>query len=351
MHPLVGQVATFLLGVVVGVAANLVSSYLWESPVARLRQSRRERRAERQALEFDPKPLGYYKVNGWSPSRPLRPDNLRVEVTQHRPEWRWGSESVWRAHLEDTSALISGSCGYPVACSDVDSRESEPTQTFRVAISPCDYAEGAATSRLLEGDESTRRALADALDRDPIGFVATAPPSPLAINVAVVSKSGNFLALQRSATVWSARLLWTIGPNETMTLPRASTPGQRHEDFFELARRCLEEELGLLAGDYGKISISWFGYYAPLASPWVLGQVRTTLEEAEVNERITRCHSTEELAGWEWLPLNLETVRRITSGKPVGDYALVSPDEPERRWIVHAPHAVNELWRMKPALD
>ena len=351
MRSSMGQVATFVLGIVVGIAANILSSYLWETPVSKLRQSRRERIAARQALELDAESLGYYRVNAWSPSRPLKPENLRIEVTDSRPAWRWGDEPAWRSHLDETSAAISGSCGYPVACSAVDWRESDATQTFRVTISPCDYAEGAATSRLLEGDPSTRSALAEALRDDPIGFVHTAPPAPLAINVAVVSKSGNFLALQRSATVWSARLLWTIGPNETMTLPASSTPGSRHEDFFELARRCLEEELGLLAGDYGRISISWFGYYAPLASPWVLAQVRTTLAEAEVDERIAGCHSTEELAGWEWLPLTRERVRRIITAEPVGDYGLVSPDEPERRWIVHAPLAVNELWRMQAALD
>lgn len=346
-----GQVITFVVGVLVGVGGNILSSYLWETPVAKLRQQRRERVAARQAIDFDAEVRGYFRVNAWSPSRPLRPENLRVEVSRSRPEWRWGDEAAWRAHLGEAAASISGTCGYPTECSGVDWRESEASTVFRVTVSPCDYAEGAATSRLLESDPQASEALAAVLRTDPVGFVRTAPPAPLAINVAVVSNAGRFLALQRSATVWSARLLWTVGPNETMTLPESASPGSRPEDFFELARRCLEEELGLVAGDYGRISISWFGYYAPLASPWVLAQVKTTLTEAEVDDRIARCHSTEELAGWEWLPLDRQTVRQMLSAEHAGEYALVSPEEPERRWIVHAPLAVNELWRMRAGLD
>jgi hypothetical protein len=343
------QIITFVLGIAVGVGGNLLSSYLWDGPVGRLRQSRHERSAARRTQDFDAEARGYYRVNSWSPGRMLEPHNLRIEVSQSRPSWRWGDEAAWRTHLEEATAAISGSCGYPTGCSDIDWRESDPSKVFRVTLSPCDYAEGAATSRMLERDPETRAEIAKELHDDPIGFVHSAPPAPLAMNVAVLSQNGNFLALQRSATVWSARLLWTIGPNETLTLG-ANTPGARAEDFFALARRCLDEELGLTPGDFGPVSISWFGYYAPLASPWVLAQVKTTITEAEVDERIARCHSTEELAGWEWLPLDRETTRRIFTAEAAGDHALVSPEDPARRWIVHAPLALNELLRMRVAL-
>jgi hypothetical protein len=291
-----------------------------------------------------------YPLNTWSPDRPLRPRNLDVVITDARPVQSWIDPTVWRRHHESFRELYGGRCGYVTAVGPIDFREGPTTEVFRVVLSPCDYSEGLATWRALEETPERQRAIAEALARDPFSFVRSSPPHPLAINVAVLSPAGKFLAIERSASLASSQGVWTVGPNETLTLHDDRSPADRPEDFFALAQRCLKEEVGLSPGDYGDVSISWFGYRSADAHPWVFAQVRARLSEAEVDERLRGAHSAVEAASTDWLPLTRATVLKVVEGERTEPGALTERTQPRRRWIVHAPLAVSELWRMQSRL-
>jgi hypothetical protein len=339
-----------VLTIASGVALALLGRLVWELYAVKWLARVRAWLHSRRRVEYDARRDHMYAINTWSPERPLRPRNLDVALTTERPPLRWVDPTRWRQHYDESRESYAGSCGYVTFVGPVDFREGPTTEVFRVTLSPCDYAEGLATWKALRDDEDKQRAIADALSADPFAFARTSPPNPLAINVAILSPSGRFLAVERSASVASSQGVWTIGPNEMLTLHDDRSPADRTEDFFSLAQRCLREEVGLSLGDYGDVSISWFGYRSADAHPWIFAQVRSKLSESEVGERLREAHSSVEAASTEWLPLTRETVRRIVDSERNHVDSFVERNRGGRRWIAHAPLAVTELWRMQSRL-
>ena len=350
------SVLVFLLGVVVGILGNLVAAYLWEARLVPLRRRWQNRRATKKAVDYESSQDGMYALNRWSPDRMLTRDNLRVEVREKAPSLELVDSERWHNELErlQQQADMRGRCGYVTDCSKVDWRESPHTQIFRVTVSPADYAEGIATWAVLRADEARRAQIVGMLTSDPLSFPQAAPPMHLAVNLGILNSDGSkFLGLLRSATVASAKNVWTVGPNETMTLPVGGTPGAEPEDFFSLAERCLKEEIGLNPEDYDPVVISWLGYRAADAHPWVTAQVRVRLPDAVVLERRKVCHSYEEASMGVWLPFGRQTVLSIVQGQRCPDGSTIKvPSGPCcGRWIIHAPHGICELWRMRTVLQ
>jgi len=360
------RVWPYIVTFVGGVATSLLATFIWER-MGKSRRHRRITRTGRQALLYEPNSDGWFRVAGWSPDKPLSEQNLKVKVSRRRPPFGWVQPAVWRENLQIAREQFSGHCGYVTDCEGVDWRESEQSQRLVVTISACDYAEGIATWESLRSDGHARDQVAVALTEDPLAFIRTAPPCPLAVNIGVLNHDGRkFLGLLRSATVATGRNIWTVGPCETLTIADHASPGSKQEDFFALTRRGLQEELGLSVGDCGPISISWFGYFASDAHPWIFAQVRVLIPDEAVLEKWQNCHSTDEAVRGSWLPFDKETIRGIINGKrEVGtgegaqskdrlieavDNVLVEHTAAKGRWIIHAPHAANELWRMQSVL-
>jgi hypothetical protein len=339
-----------VLTIASGVALALLGRLVWELYAGKWLARLRAWRHARKGVGYDGRRDAMYAINTWSPERPLKPHNLEVALTKERPPLHWVNPELWREHYDTVREMYGGLCGYVTYVGPVDFREGPTTEVFRVALSPCDYAEGLATWKALREDHDKQEAIANALATDPFAFAQSSPPHPLAINVAVLSPSGRFLAIERSASVASSQGVWTIGPNETLTLHDDRSPGDRPEDFFSLAQRCLREEVGLAPGDFGEISISWFGYRAVDAHPWVFAQVRSKLPESHVDERLREAHSSVEAAATEWLPLTREAVRRIVAAERSETDSFVERGRRGRRWIAHAPLAITELWRMQSRL-
>jgi hypothetical protein len=345
---------------VAGIATSLAAMGIVASG-RRMVKSHRIRHRTKQLHFFDAKRDAFYAICHWSPDRMLSEDRLIVRLSDERPKQRWLDEVKWAQNFESARSRVSGSCGYVTDCRGVDWRESEMTDRFEVTLSRCDYAEGIATWETMKSDPQASRVIAAALEHDPLDFIRTAPPHPLAASIGVLSHDGRrFLAVFRSATVATSRSLWTVGPYETLVIPSTHTPGDEPENFFALIRRGLKEELGLYERHYGATSISWFGYFAPDAHPWIFAQVRTNLPDDEVVTRRANCHSVDEAADATWLPFSLHVVRSIAGGRRerdvdgtaenTGDAIVVEEGAAQGRWILHAPHAISELWRMQDVL-
>lgn len=365
MGTVLSYVVAFALGVVASVVAAIVLKRWDES-----RRSRRIRDAGKDALSYDPTIDGWFRVVGWSAHRMLTRGRLNVIMSPRsdRPRQRWIPEDEWNRHCEHFGAGSAvGPCGYITDCSGVDWREGAATQNFSVTVSPCDYSEGLATWAALRDNEEAQKRVVEALREDPLEFIRSAPPQPLGVSIGVLSHDGRrFLALRRSATVATARNIWTMGPYETMALPDESA-GSRPEDFFNITERGLLEELGLNTDDYShRVCVSWFGYFAADAHPWVFAQVRVSIADELVLEKRKNCHSTDEASEARWMPFDRDTIEAIIRGQrvrrpmaPPGPNGELAPPQPfvivrssvaEGRWIAHAPHAANELWRMQGAL-
>lgn len=215
---------------------------------------------------------------------------------------------------------------------------------FSYTVSACDYAEHLATLTYLRANCEARERIKEAFDAGKLAeFARTSPPSLIKINVAVLSPDRRFLAIQRSAAVQTKKGLWTVGPNETMALTAVNLPGRRYEDLFELAERCLREEVGMEPDDYGPVQISWIGYEADTAIVKVFAQVQAKISSAEALGRMSSAHSLYEAQDAAWLPFVSSTLSDIIENWEDGDQA-------GRRWSSSAPLALQELWRMRRAV-
>jgi hypothetical protein len=349
-----------VIGAPVGVLGNLAASYLWEGPISRWRMRRRHRRGEKDSLSYLGETDHMYTVVSWNSARLLSQRNLRTVVEEVKPRLSLVDAARWReiyADLEERSDA-HGPCGYVTSAGPIDWREGPSTQVFRVTVTPVDYSAGIATFTALADDPGRREHINNLLRDDPFGFIAQAPPSHLAINLGLLSADGKrFLGVKRSGAVATSPNVWTVGPCETFVLHTNRSPGSPPEDFFSLAERCLSEELGLSRDEYDRLSISWFGYYGPDAHPWITAQARTRLSDLEVKDRWNTSHSRPEASQIEWFRFDRENVASIVFGPRIAATRKDStptvevPDgECVGSWIIHAPHALHEMWRMRSNL-
>jgi hypothetical protein len=331
----------FLIGVASGLSANMLWVRRW-----RLRAGlERVRKPRFDVLDFDPASVGLFPINRWSSARPLSREKLQMSVVAPRPRQTWLNHRDWSELAEHfKSQGKSGDIGYLVDF-EVDHHETEEGASFCYKVSHCDYWEHLATLEYFRSKESERSKVWELFQRGRIlEFTQNAPPAAIKINVTVVSPERQFLAIQRSGAVEHKKGLWTAGPNETMVLKPHPTPGTQHEDLFGLAERCLREELALEPSDYGAINISWMGYDVSSAQTKVYAQVKSHLPAREVNKRMTQAHGIFEAQQTEWISITKRGILHIMENWESGDSA-------GRIWSASAPHALQELWRFRSALD
>jgi hypothetical protein len=326
-----------------GIAAGLLTNAMWDLRSHILRHLTRLTNRRSEPLRFDPLSVGFYPINQWTPARLLERRYVSMNVTGERPDLVWFDQDEWRAMAKEHAQSHSGDTAYLVAF-DIDHRESGHGEFFSYTVAPCDYSEHLATVQYLDEHPATRLAIAAQLEAGRIAeFARQAPPSLVKINVAVLSGENRFLAIQRSGAVYGKRGLWTAGPNETMRLQHRAVPGTAPEDLFGLAERCLREELGLEPSSCESITISWIGYEARTASIKIFAQARTFLSELVLAEAMGVAHGLYEAQRAVWLPFTRHMLLDIVGNWDRGDSG-------GRLWSSSAPFALQELWRMRPAL-
>lgn len=199
-----GFIVGLVVGVPVGIFGNLIASYLWEGPIARIRSSRRLNQAGRESLSYSSASDHMYEVCSWGPYRKLTPSNLRTVFVDSEPCLKLVDRQRWQLALDDLSRRddAHGRCGYVTAAGPVDWREGPSTKVFRVTLTPTDYSTGIATYIALGDDPPRQHEINRLLRENPFGFVAQAPPAHLAVNIGLLSADGQrFLGVHRSAAV------------------------------------------------------------------------------------------------------------------------------------------------------
>jgi hypothetical protein len=339
-----------VLGVLVAVLVGVVIDVLtgWTT---RLLRRVRLRVAGRRMVSYDPGAHGLFMLGEWSPARALTPVRLSTRVLEsvERPRQPWVDEDVL-ADAVAASAADSGDISYLVDFR-LDHRESEDTQVSRVVLAESDYAEVRAIERLRLFNPASLSRCDRLLHADLRRYLATPVPSSLAVNLIPVSADQEVLCAHRSAAVDNAVGLWTVGVFETLKRLDPNNPGHR-EDFYSLAYRALEEELGLLPQDCGDLHVTWVGLYRPILRGHVVALTKLRVPKTEIWDRARAADSSYEHANFEWLPLTRQHVLSLLSAPEVTNPGEVSPalEWRDRRWIDQARLALVESWRFRAAL-
>src|SRR6185437_13789774 len=339
------MVVSTVLGFVVGIATGLLVNIIWLKRWRMRAYLFHFRKPKPDILDFDPASVQLFAINRWSPARPLRRDKLSMTIVPNRPRQKWCDQSEWR-RLADQFRKDgrSGDIGYLVNF-EIDHHETKAGQVFKYSVAHCDYYEHLATLEYLANHSEVKSKIWQTLQRGLVlDFTRSAPPAAIKINVALISPEDHFLAIQRSRAVEHKRVLWTVGPNETMVLKPMRTPGMQAEDLFGLAERCIREELNLEPVDYGPINVSWMGYDVSTAQVKVYAQVRSHLPGREIERRMAASHGIFEAQAIAWVPLKRSSVMDIMTNWETGDSS-------GRTLSSSAPHSLQELWRFRSYLN
>lgn len=336
-----------------GAVASLVVTAVLHNPL-RVVVDRERRRLRRLRARYrkpdlfqrDHEADGVFTLLRWSPERPLLrdPSLHRVEFGA-APGQDWFPSAMLRHAQRRQAEGRKGKVAYAYGMT-VDHREHEDAYGFVLKVAESNYGDLNAIGSCIGRDDLVEFVGIRLHARGAVSFLATMPPTRLSIQVAVLSPDGNLLAIRRSGAVESVAGLWTLGPNETMISRHAAyTPGAKPESLYDLAERCLAEELGVVSDartpEYGPIHITWFGLSAHATegvAQNVLSVTTTLLSQAELAERIANAHSNFEADGLAWIPFT----RR----------GLVEEFRSSRReWVNFSPLAAEEAWRYRALLE
>ncbi len=269
-----------------------------------------------RSLGFDVRKDGLYCLGEWSPARKLQPSRLITETTREesRPQQPYLDRRILANAVRACSRQASGATLYMTGFR-IDHRESDDTQYCRVRQAASTYPEVLAIEHL----RIRRPDLFDECDKaveDDVGaYLSQAVPSSLAVNLVVLSsKNDELLCVERSAAVDSAVGWWTVGVFETMKQPDPNRPGSS-EDIYGLAVRGLNEELGLQAGDYEAVQVSWVGIFRPILRGHVVAVVKLKISREEAYARARVAHSGYEHAAIDWVPLRQPLVHAFIRAK------------------------------------
>lgn len=314
---------------------------------------------------FDPEDLGFFRISYWNPNREMvETENVgkitrvvRADViAQHRHTAGWirDQELYDRLLAQAQDKNMGRDCPSLVGYRP-DDREGGDSEFLHLSVSQSIYSKHVAIRNYMRADheayEVVRRRIQEHIYTDGMteglrDIIRAAPESNIVINVTVQSRDGSVMLIRRptDAIVW--RSFYQVGAHETMNWP---SPQQPFENWFDLARRALKEEIGLEdpADYYNRIVFSWFGFYAPECSGYFFAHTQTRLTKAELVEAVRNSSGAIEAEAVEWLKLDtgsVHSVLRTWTDGPWEDNALT--DENGRRWLPHATMSLTQLQRV-----
>lgn len=304
-------------------------------------------------LEYDCEDDEIFTLNRWSKNRILKEENLDTYVSK-RPRFDKFISKEDFVSFKD-SGKYEGNICYLVGI-EIDHYEHIRGRRFIMKIAPCDYSEHMATRQIMRNKPELREAIKKNLISSPQNYLKNALPSNVAINVIVVSDRGNLLVIKRSGGVTTAGRRLTLGIYETMTLfdPEKEQPGIE-ENLFELARRGLNEELGLRKSQYGNILISYLGIALRSLRSQVVAIVKLKISEEELLETAHKAHSIYESQKFEWRKFDKNLIQSFIQyhsrnrQRLDGVYQNIIYESEE--WLIDTPLALQEYWRMKDVYE
>ena len=288
--------------------------------------------------------LGFFTLNSWSPYRQLERSN--VDVTLSSEDWNqtWVPQELLDEAL--VSILDTGGPSSSLRSLKVDHRESNQGMKLSLSYAKSEYKDFIAVGKLFESDADRTARLMQRLHSDNAAdMVAGSPRSVTAMNVTVLSEDLLLLVLRRSAAVRTSQNEWTLGPNETMLGPGEQQQVGGVEGPFQLAERCLKEELGVGLDDVSFLGISWVGYNVPGAICHWLAHTKIRLRSDEITRRIRESHGGFEVDAIGWMKFDhnaLDEIRQRSEDRKL--------DSQSRYWNRTAGLAAQDIRRWKSRL-
>lgn len=327
-------------------------------------------------FDFDPEDIGFFRISSWNSSSPMAEGGITEEgnvgkITEipnraaelakfdRRDSWiRNEKQDLFDRLLRTEEEISLGSECPTLFDYQVDERESAPeSHLLRLRVSKTFYSHHVALRNYMRADH---QAYEDVIRRIHGGeyvdgrsdsladVVRSSPKSNIVINVTVQSRSGKVMLIRRPtrARVWSE--FYQVGAHETMNW---RGPQQTVESWFQLARRALEEEIGIdeeYSHQYfNKIIFSWFGFYVPEASGYFFAHVRTGLSEEQLVKSVANAPSAIEADQIEWMNLDEESIEKVLATWKHGPWEEQATRDAEgRKWLPHAVMSLTQLWRI-----
>lgn len=276
----------------------------------------------------DSESKGMYMLNRWTRDMPLLPENLVVTRVERSTE-------PAGAKLVGEQPSVKGVVAVPFRVGELDWNEAPDQNVFHVEVAEAAYAATLATRRTFTSNNDLKQQLVDrAADGDVAGVIELAPYSLIAANINLVTADGWFVLAKRSSIVLMNKNEWNVGINESMKI---SPPGEATENFFDLARRGLREELAIPEDSIDLLTVNWFGYCTTCCNFYVNAHARTTLSVEEVQRERHRARDVREFAAVVFQRLTPGALTTVVEGRPM-------PGEPDTRWLHHAALSAHLLW-------
>lgn len=323
---------------------------------------------------FDPEGIGFIRISSWNPSRPMVEGGIReggnvgqiteiadrtAERSKHERTSSWIRDQALFDRL--LAAEVENNLGSQCPTLfdyQVDDRESDPeSHLLRLRVSRTFYSHHVALRNYMRADHDAYEEViarirggeyVNGLSDTLVDVIRSSPNSNIVINVTVQSRNGKVMLIQRptNARVWSG--FYQVVSHETMNW---HGPQLHVENWFQLARRALWEEIGISEEDghqyFDKIVFSWFGFYVPEASGYFFAHVRTGLSEQQLVESVARAAGVDEAGRIEWMDLDEASIKDVLSTWSHGPWEeQASTDTLGRRWLPHAVMSFGQLWRV-----
>jgi len=310
-------------------------------PIRRLWVRLRAARDERMPA-INVNPLGFFTLNTWSPLRSLERKNVSLSLATEDWTQSWLSETALDSALASISDSGGPSC--TLRSIEIDHRESQRGQRLVLGYARSEYRDLLGVSQVIGTDPEKQKSLMERLKSEDMSeMVSSAPRSVTAVNVTVLSEDRRLLILRRSAAVRTSQNEWTLGPNETMLGPVEQVGGI--ESPFQLAERCLSEELDVHPDEVSLLAISWVGYNVPGALCHWVAHSRIRLRSQEISKRIQGSHGGFEVDAIDWIEFEEKMLEDISLRAERHE-----PDSQNRLWNRTAGLAALDVRRWKSEL-
>ncbi|MFD5516946.1 hypothetical protein [Streptomyces sp. NPDC127066] len=318
-----------------------------------------------QLSPFNPEDLGFFRISMWNPARPMIEDrnvapieivDWATELTRHGQREDWiRDQGLFDRMLAEAQAEGLGSPCPALVSYEVDEREQDPrSEELRLKVSHSIYSRHVALRNYMRHDKEAYEAVRNRILHGKYingrqeglrRIIRAAPRSNIVVNVTVQSRTGSLMVIGRPTgqRVWAG--FNQAGAHETMNWP---APQQPVESWFGLARRALEEEIGLKdpSAYYDHIVFSWFGFYAVEGSAYFFAHVRTRLSEQQLVDSVRRAPGRIEADTIKWRPVTKETRDFVIDKWKAGPWEEKVSDLPEHRWLPHSALSLTELLRV-----
>lgn len=303
---------------------------------------------------FDPTTIGFFRIMDWNLRRKLdEAENVGIQgaviAVDRQLDQNWVPPDILQRYLDEEGCKPGSPC--PALAGYIEDTREQGNDKLRLMVRKSQYYKNVAIRRCLidRSDDIYKevfRRVSAGGQEGLASVVANAPDSNIALNVTVLSRAGNLMVIKRPANTRTYGNSYQLGPHETMNWRESA--GRPFETCFDLARRALQEEVGIEypADYYNRIVFSWFGYYLPEAQGYFFAHVQTRFSEDQLTEMVQGSESRFESDNVEWVSPTEDFAAEVLSGWKSGPFEPLETERERRIYLPHATLSIIQLLRV-----